>query len=77
MGQQPARERECFIAVTGRGMRGRDGKKAHIRRMQQRKRRQTGKERREGGRGPSDAWPVGDAAQSVTHLDVLACVVAS
>jgi hypothetical protein len=29
------------------------------------------------GKGSSDACPLGDAAQSVTHLDVLARVVAS
>ncbi len=76
MGQHSARH-DCFIAVTGSIMRGRgwDGKNAQSR--QQCNKENDGKLGPRGGKGSSDACPLGDAAQSVTHLDVLACVVAS
>jgi len=72
-GSPPAREVR-FIAVTGRKMRGRRWQKCLDQTDATRKMTENSNGRRE---RVVDAWPVEDAAQSVTHLDVLARVVAS
>jgi hypothetical protein len=70
----PSAKDLCFIAMLGSIVRGRRWQKCPDQTNATRKRR---KLERTGGNGSSDACPLGDAAQSVTHLDVLACVVAS
>lgn len=73
---EPATARHvCFIAVTEEVVRGKGWQNVLI---QTQEWEMTEKARRTAGKGSSDAYgDCRDAAQSVTHLDVLACVVAS
>lgn len=73
---EPATARHvCFIAVTEEVVRGRGMANVLI---QTQEWEMTEKLDRQEEKGSSDAYgDCRDAAQSVTHLDVLACVVAS
>lgn len=68
-------ERSALYCGDGKGNAGQwMAKMPRIIQMQQESDREL---KRRCGKGSSDACPLGDAAQSVTHLDVLARVVTS